>query len=237
MSGRAGSPIVVRRSPDGAAFAKTAHHRDAIEALSEERDRLVWLGRTGLPVPRMSDWVEGNVLDWMDGALATLVTSALPGVPASKVSTAALFAAPEAVRHAYAMMHELDADTCPFDGGLGVALPQVRARVDAGEVSSDAMAALIEPERLDRVSAAEPDDMVVGHGRALPENVIVDRDTGHLLGIIGVRRLGVADRHRDIATATAPERASVPLGEDPWTRSADPERIAFYRQLGSALET
>ena len=40
---------VVRRSPDGAAYAKSATDSVSLAELVAERDRIEWLSRTGLP--------------------------------------------------------------------------------------------------------------------------------------------------------------------------------------------
>ena len=54
------SAAEVRRSPDGSSYAKSASDPVAVAELRDERDHVAWLADTGLPGPRVLDWVEAG---------------------------------------------------------------------------------------------------------------------------------------------------------------------------------
>ncbi len=119
----------VRHSPDGTAYAKTAHADHAAFELLDERDRLGWLTTVDLPAPR--------VLDWLDGERPTLVTSAVPGVPVCDLPPDATFSGVEALRDAIGRLRALDPDGCPFDRRLATTIAAARSHVEAGLVDED----------------------------------------------------------------------------------------------------
>ena len=135
---------------------------------------------------------------------------------------------------------------CPFDRGLAVTVPAAR------RVARDGLVDLadLDPERRDwtverllaRLEATRPDaeDLVVCHGDLCLPNVLLDPETLTVTGIIDTGRLGVADRHADLALVT---RSLTSRGLNPQYGAvhadrflaryghADPARIAFYRLL------
>lgn len=225
---RGSSGAVVRRSPGAMAYAKSGPH------VAQERDRLAWLAQTDVVVPR--------VLDWIEGPTPTLVTAALPGVPATGVPLALRPVAAEAVREAVGRLHALPVAACPFDRRLRVTVALARQRATTGLVELDDLdperaGATVESlladlaARLPRAEAAQPAGLVVCHGDATADNVLVSPDTGRLVGVVDVGALGVADRHLDLALISRTGPVAVALAERPWTADADPALLEFYRLL------
>ncbi len=238
------SGAVVRRSPDGRTYVKcgTGEARDELAA---EHDRLAWLATTGLPVADVVDWAD-------DGETATLTTSALPGVPLSELPAAAGDDAAQALGSFLARLHGLDRETCAFERWLAVTVPLARVRahhrlVDEAAFDEDRRGRDAEDlhqvllAKRPRAERLEVGDLVVCHGDACLPNFLVDPDTLEITGMVDVGRLGVADRHLDLALAarslsdqslnptfglTAAESmlAAYGLPADPW-------RLDFYRLL------
>ena len=235
---------VVRRSPDGRAHAKTGRG-DVRAELADERDRLAWLAETGLPAPRVLDWSD-------DGETATLTTSTLAGVPLSDLPAGSAADAATALGRFLARLHATDPQTCPFERWLAVTVPLARVRTDEGDVDEDDFDAEREGrsatdvhqdviEGRPRAERLETGDLVVCHGDACLPNFLADPDTLEITGMIDVGRLGVADRHLDLALAT---RSASDLSLNPaygptaadgllaaYGRPADPWRLEFYRLL------
>lgn len=236
---------VVRRSPDGTRYAKTAATPTTRRELADERDRLLWLATTPVPAAEVLDWTD-------DGATASLTTSSVPGVPASDLGRDHAEAATASLVGLLVTLHALPIRDCPFDRRLGVTLPAAAAAVAAGEVDESDL----DEERLGRTAAdlleeltasawrardEEFLDLAVCHGDACLPNVLVDPGTLEVTGLVDVGRLGVADRHLDLAllarSMAAPELnpgygvvladrmlAAYPTDVDPW-------RLEFYRLL------
>lgn len=236
----------VRCSADAQTYAKTARTPLAARELADERVRLDWLLERGVPAAR--------VLDWIDGVRPTLVTSTVPGVAMSAITDPATArSAAAGLTDALALLHGLDPDTCPFDRRLAVTVPAARSNVAAGPVDADdvddgragrrAVRLLDELDSLvDEMVRREATDLVVCHGDACLPNVIVDAETGALRGFVDVGRLGVADRHWDLALAARSmgdarnpgygDGAVRTMLDDPrWADRVDSERLDFYRLL------
>jgi kanamycin kinase/streptomycin 3"-kinase/aminoglycoside 3'-phosphotransferase-2 len=241
-TGRTGA--VVRRSRDGRAYAKTGTG-PVREELDGERERLLWLATTGLPAPEVLDWDD-------DGETATLMTAALPGVPLSELPASSAGAGAKALGGFLRQLHAVARDDCPFERWLAVTIPLARVNADHGAVDEDdfdneragrTAAALLEEllELRPRAEELEVGDLVVCHGDACLPNVLVDPDTFEVTGIVDVGRLGVADRHLDLALAVrsvsdtslnpayGPTAAEAVLAA--YGLPADPWRLDFYRLL------
>jgi kanamycin kinase/streptomycin 3"-kinase/aminoglycoside 3'-phosphotransferase-2 len=235
---------VVRRSPDGRAYAKSGTSRVRDE-LADERDRLEWLAETGLPAPRVLDWAD-------DGETATLTTTALPGVPLSDLPASSTEAAAASLGAFLARLHTLETQSCPFERWLAVTVPLARVHTDEGHVDEDDFDAersghsaddlredLI--EQRPQAERLETADLVVCHGDACLPNFLADPETLEITGMVDVGRLGVADRHLDLALAVrsissaelnpayGPAAAKTMLAA--YGRAADPWRLDFYRLL------
>ncbi|MFI6388000.1 phosphotransferase [Nonomuraea sp. NPDC050540] len=169
---RAGS-YFVRRGPEAVA----------------EHARLVWL-RERAGVAEVAAF-EGDVLVTGDTGVETLAAAEGtddPGVGA-------------AMGRALRALHAVPVTDCPFDGRLDVLLAQawrnvVEGRVDAGDFDDDNLGRT--PTQVyERLLAERPEgeDLVVAHGDFTPSNVMANGV------LIDLARLGVADRHRDLAIA------------------------------------
>ncbi|MCP2241646.1 aminoglycoside 3'-phosphotransferase [Lentzea aerocolonigenes] len=188
---------------------------------SAERDRLLWLGKH-FEVPEIRAFADGWLV--LADVGAPSLASAEP-VVAGSVMGAVLRA-----------LHSLPVASCPYDARIPVVLETARRNVEAGLVDPDDFdddnRGVTAEELLERLVATAPDeqDLVVAHGDFCPPNVLLRPDGSTVL--IDVSRLGVSDRHRDLAlvhreldeeAATAFERA---YGLVP-----RPDRLEWYRLL------
>lgn len=231
---------MVRRSPDGRCYAKTASEPAALAELADERDRLVWLSSMSVGAPRVLDWDER-------GGSATMVTSALDGIPASAVSAAEARTAVQGVVAFLGSLHAIAVRECPFDRRLDVTTALAAANVAAGLVDEDDFDEERRGDTADqlldrlladrgRAEALEQSARAVCHGDFCLPNVLLDPDTLTVTGILDVGRLGIADRHLDVALLTrSMSDADLNPGYGPelseWVReqtNADPWRIEYY---------
>jgi len=235
---------VYRRS-DGVAYAKLAKG-DGVIRLNEERCRTEWLATTGIPCPVVLDWT-------MSDNAACLVTSALPGVPASDLSASKLNQAWPSLTRQIKALHDLPIADCPFERGLTTMFGRAEDVVARGAVNPDFLAPndrTIPPatllanlrEAMPRRLAQERDDRVVCHGDACLPNLLVAPDTLRCTGLIDLGRLGTADRYVDLSLLLANARetwnsvqeaqaASACLFDIHAIRQPDPERLDFYLRL------
>jgi streptomycin 3"-kinase len=235
---------VYRRS-DGVAYAKLSEGSGAV-LLDGERRRTQWLAAAGLGSPAVLDWTISD-----NGAC--LVTSALPGTPASELSTSKLNAAWSSIARQVKALHDIPVGDCPFERGLSMMFDRAADVVARGAVNPDFLdpdhqnvppATLLAnlqtelPERL----AQESYDLVVCHGDACLPNFMVDPDTLRCTGLIDLGRLGAADRYVDLALLLGNARESWTCAEDAQAAHArlfdihaipqpDQERLDFYLRL------
>ncbi|WP_190189178.1 APH(3'') family aminoglycoside O-phosphotransferase [Streptomyces minutiscleroticus] len=223
------SGAAVFRSADGTRYAKCVAAADAA-GLEAERDRAAWLDEQGVPGPRVLDWHSGD-------AGACLVTGAVRGVPADRVSAADLRAAWEGIADAVRRLHEVPVSRCPFrrdlDGMLALArdvvardavnpefLPVEQRHAPAAEL----LARLV-PQAARR-REQEAADTVVCHGDLCLPNIVLDPRTLDVAGFVDLGRLGLADRHADLALLLANARET--WADDARARAADAEFAARY---------
>src|SRR5262249_39649935 len=152
-------------------------------------------------------------LDWDDdGETATLTTAAVPGVPLSELPVSAAPDAAASLGSFLQRLHATDRASCPFERWLAVTVPLARVPVEHGLVDEDD----VDPERAGRSAEAllaellegrphaeelELGDLVICHGDACLPNFLADPESLEITGMIDVGRLGVADRHLDLALA------------------------------------
>ncbi|MET8796767.1 APH(3'') family aminoglycoside O-phosphotransferase [Nocardia sp. NPDC004568] len=203
------SGATVFRDADATRYAKCVPAAGAA-ALKAEHDRVAWLADQGVPGPRLLDWHSGET-----GAL--LVTSAVPGVSADRLSAAELRAAWEHIAGAVRGLHGLPAQRCPFDRGLDTMVAVARDVVGRNAVnpeflpveqqhtSPEELLARLEPE-IARMRSRESVDTVVCHGDLCLPNIVVDPETLEVSGFIDLGRLGSADRYADLALLLANAR-------------------------------
>lgn len=202
--------------------------------LAGEVARLRWLASQGLACPEV-------IAHEVDGEREWLLMSALSGTdfvsddrlpPVERIRMLA-----EALRQ----LHGIDIAACPFDHRLETRIAAAKARLLAGCVDESDF----DEERLGRsaqdlfreLEERRPmaEDLVVTHGDACLPNFVVNGDS--LVGYIDCGRLGVADRHQDIALACGSIGRN--FGEDLvadflkayGSFKMHPEKMAYYRLL------
>jgi kanamycin kinase/aminoglycoside 3'-phosphotransferase-2 len=208
----------------------------AADELAGEVERSRWLRAQGLPAPEVLDTGGDATWRWM-------LTAAVPGRTLADPWPA--HRRPElvvAVTDALVQLHTLDPAACPFRRDVAVTVPAAAAAVSAGEVDLDDL----DDERAGRDAAdllAEligtlppSEDLVVCHGDLSAPNVLVDPDDLTLTGLVDLGRLGVADRHQDLALLTRSLGGDdVDLLLSTYARRtgvpADRDRLAWYRLL------
>ncbi|MBA0047107.1 APH(3'') family aminoglycoside O-phosphotransferase [Mycobacteroides sp. LB1] len=242
------SGAVVYRSPDGARYAKTGSVNllaDLETDLQAERDRIEWLSAQHIPSPTVLDWSTGP-----NGPV--LVTSAVQGISADQLDADDLDKAWPAIADAVRRLHALPTSGCPFTRTLGAMMAMARAVVAREAVNPDFLPdadrsvpardllARVEstlPERLGQ----EQSDVVVCHGDLCLPNIVIAPKDFSVAGFIDLGRLGLADRHADLALLFANSRETWPEDtraanaharfEQVYGTRADPERLGFYLQL------
>ncbi len=201
--------------------------------LPDEAARLRWLAAAGTACPRVLAETRAAGQDW-------LLTTALSGRDLASSSDLAPGEIVRIAADALRDLHRLDVAGCPFDRRLARSVAGARARLDAGlvdegdfdEERSGRGAADLFQEVLARCPAGE--DLVVAHGDACLPNLLADR--GRFTGFVDCARVGIADRHQDLALASWSICHN--LG-DRWVEpflqrygiAADPGRLGFYRLL------
>jgi streptomycin 3"-kinase len=238
------SGAAVFRSPDGTRYAKCVRSAH-LDDLAAERDRVAWLSGHGALGPRFVDWHE-------DGAGACLLTDAVPGVPADRVTAADLRRAWDRIADAVRALHELPVGACPFrrdlESMVAIArdvvardavnrefLPAEQKRAPATEL----LVAVLEqvPHRQEQEAA----DTVVCHGDPCLPNIVLDPETLDVTGFVDLGRLGLADRYADLALLLGNARETWPDGDAAAAADAafaarydlplDHDRLRFYRHL------
>lgn len=142
-------------------------------------------------------------------------------------------------------LHRIPVTACPFRRDLAVTIPAAAhavrdAAVDASDFD-DERSGRTPADLLDELLANRPsvEDLVVCHGDLCLPNVLADPESGAITGMVDLGRLGVADRHQDLALATrslgpingqyGPDAADRFLRRYP--APADPGRLDYYRLL------
>jgi len=213
-------------------FVKT-EPADAFGELPDEARRLRWLRACDIACPDV-------LKESRDGARNWLLMQALPGqdlassphLTAEQIVTIAA----DALRD----LHRLDASACPFDQRLERRIAAAEARMTAGVVDESDFdderlgwpVSKVFEELVRRRPARE--DLVVTHGDACLPNLMATAN--RFTGFIDCARLGVADRHQDLALTSWSIHYN--LGENwiaPFLRrygaQADADLLSFYRLL------
>ncbi|PWV79958.1 streptomycin 3-kinase [Prauserella marina] len=219
----------VFRAPGGTEYAKCVK-REHVAALEQERDRVAWLSRHGVPGPSVLDWTA-------DETGACLLTSAVAGVPADKADDGELRRAWPSIAEATRALHELPAGDCPFGRELSAMLALADDVVGRGAVDPD----FLQPDQRDvaperqlaslraqeaKRAAQEAADIVVCHGDLCLPNIMLDPETMRFTGFVDLGRLGRADRHADLALVLANARETWP--DEERARHADEQFAKYY---------
>lgn len=201
--------------------------------LPAEAARLRWLGTNGIACPRVLGEVCDNERNW-------LLMTAIPGQDLASSSDLEPAQIVEIVADALRALHRLDVASCPFDRRLDRTIAEAGARTKAGIVDE----ADFDEARLGRAvqdvfgdllqRRPDAEDLVVVHGDASLPNLLAD--ARQFTGFIDCSRLGIADRHVDLAIASWSVQYN--LGEawvEPFLRhygaTTDPERMDYYLLL------
>lgn len=201
--------------------------------LPEETARLRWLAGQDVACPQVLSELEEMQRRWvLMSAVAGRDLASSPDLAPERIVTI--------VAEALRSLHALDMNACPFDHRLDRRVALARSRMEAGLVDETDF----DEERLGRSAAdlfedllarcPEGEDLVVTHGDACLPNLLAH--DGRFTGFVDCGRLGVADRHQDLALASWSIRHN--LGAD-WVEpflqryggKVDPDRLAFYRLL------
>ncbi|HJT43418.1 MAG TPA: APH(3') family aminoglycoside O-phosphotransferase [Rhizomicrobium sp.] len=213
-------------------FAKT----ESIERFAElpcECARTRWLDSMQIGCPKILKEAKHADRYWA-------LMSAVPGrdlaVSPELAPERIITVAAEALRS----LHEVAVASCPFDHRLEHRIVHARARMEAGLVNE----ADFDDVRQGRPAAAlfeelvqgrpKDEDLVVAHGDASLANIITTE--GGFSGFVDCARLGVADRHQDLALAA--NDIAERFGEF-WARNflrcygapLDQKRLDFYLLL------
>ena len=166
--------------------------------LAGEVSRLRWLASKGLACPEV-------IAHETDGGREWLLMSALPGTDLVSNDRLPPIERVRILAAALRRLHDLDIATCPFDHRLENRIADAKARLLAGCVDEDDF----DDARLGRSAQdlfreleerrPKTEDLVVTHGDACLPNFVAHE--GSISGYIDCGRLGVADRHQDIALA------------------------------------
>lgn len=204
--------------------------------LPAEIARLRWLHGAGIDCPQVLNETQSDGRQW-------LLMSAVPGDTLSALAQCGELEPGRLVRLvavALRRLHDLDPAACPFDHRLERRLDTVRQRVEAGLVDEadfdddhrGRSATELYRLLLDRRPAVE--DLVVAHGDACLPNLLAEGR--RFSGFIDCGRLGVADRHQDLALAARDIEAELGAA---WAEAflveyggdIDGERLAYFRLL------
>ncbi len=188
---------------------------------ADEHERLRWLG-SRFEVPEIISFQDG----WL--TLADVGAPSLSSVDPVLVGTVMGTVLRE--------LHALPVAECPFNARIAVQLEKARRNVEAGLVDPDDFddehLGATPTELFERlVSLAPPsEDLVVAHGDFCPPNVLLRPDGSAVL--IDVGRLGVADRHHDIALAHRElDEEAVAAFDRACGLTPDESKLYWYRLL------
>ncbi len=201
--------------------------------LPDEAARLRWMAAHRIACANVLKQTREGERDW-------LLTGMVPGRDLASSHDLPPGRTVEIAADALRNLHLLDVTACPFDHTLDRRIGHARARVEAGIVDEadfdEKRQGCTAADLFDELLLRRPDeeDLVITHGDACLPNLLADGD--RFTGFVDCARLGVADRHQDLALAIRSIHYN--LGE-PWVgpflqrygAKADPKRLEFYQLL------
>ncbi len=205
-----------------------------VDHLRREVERTKWLAVMGIRVP--------EVVEQFDGTdVFAMTMTALGDRSAECTSRNDWQLDVRAMARAFAALHALPTNACPFDETLNVRLARARELVRRGAIDAtqfDARNMGLSPEAMfERLEASVPasEYLVVVHGDATLSNLIVGHDGS--IGFIDCGNCGKADSYVDLALLVGEladrfgdEARNLFLdayGGSPW----DERKSAFFRDL------
>lgn len=201
--------------------------------LADEAARLRWLAGQGIACPDVIALESHAGHDWLlMSAVAGEDLASAPIDPADVI---------EIMASALRDLHAVDIGSCPFDHRLFSRIAAARSRMEAGDVDEsdfdDERQGWTAARAYAELEALKPttEDLVVTHGDACLPNVLAAR--GRFSGFIDCGRLGVADRHQDLALACSSIRYNIgetwiePFLERYGPPQAEPAKLSWYRLL------
>jgi aminoglycoside phosphotransferase len=243
--------------PPGAAVLAIGHGESGDLVLGIDADPPLVAKVVGPGETRLAEFErEAAALVWLDGRFGAprlvwrgeaqgrpaLVMTAIPGVALHAVPPEDAERAAAAAIERLAELHAAPIADCPFDERLAVKLANAARRIAAGAFEPDR----VEPHNagkapealLAELRLAQPagEDLVVTHGDACWPNFVLRPDGG--VGIVDLGRMGVADRHQDLALFVRSGERNAP-GLDlptllrrhyPLAR-LDATKLEYYREL------
>jgi aminoglycoside 3'-phosphotransferase-2 len=223
-----------------ACYLKIAAH-EAAESMRREIARTRWLGARGVTVPQLL-----RTLQTAD--FVAMLTAELPGVLPGMLSDGApsgharpIHATVEIIARAFAALHALPMDDCPFDESVEVRLARARRAIARGEIDpahfAERNSGRTAQQILAWLVAHRPTDTdpVVVHGDATFDNMRID-DDGRL-GLLDCGHAGRGDRYVDLERITAEidEHFGAQWIEPFWRSYGlkiwDQERADFFAEL------
>jgi kanamycin kinase/aminoglycoside 3'-phosphotransferase-2 len=230
-----GTPLIAKIVADDGSLAAD----QLVAELAAEAERAEWLRGKGFPAPAVIELRR-------EGPSAQLIMTALPGRTLAEPWPSAMRERLVSGVAAFTRdLHRLPVADCPFRRDLTVTVPEAIAAAESGLVDADDFdderSGLAVREVLQELLCTRPatEDLVVCHGDLCLPNVLADSDSGEITGVVDLGRLGVADRHQDLALATrslgptnnqyGPSAARWFL--DAYGGDVDPARLEFYRLL------
>lgn len=213
-------------------FVKT-EQADTFGELPAEAARLRWLRANEIACPEVLDESHDGEHNW-------LLMTAIPGRDLASSPHLEPRQIVEIAADALRILHRLDVTACPFDRRLDHCLAEAQARTKAGVVDEtdfdEARLGRTAQDVFDELLLRRPDseNLVVVHGDASLPNLLAD--AGGFTGFIDCARMGVADRHVDLAIASWSVQYN--LGEawvEPFLHRygtmTDPARMDYYLLL------
>ncbi len=210
-------PLPLRRVLPAARWEAVTHGKSGAQVWSSRRFVLKVEARQGLARPLHAELLR---LRWLAGRLPVpevmgyevtpddeyLAVTRLPGVPLDHPDALVHpLRVTELLARALRELHALPVRDCPFNASLAITLRQATERLEAGQIDESDFdderqgwtAVQVMTELLRTRPAHE--DLVVTHGDPYLSNLLLGGE--YLSGFIDVGRLGLADRHADLALA------------------------------------
>jgi aminoglycoside phosphotransferase len=201
--------------------------------LQQEMARTEWLSSHHMRVPAF-------LMKACTDEITAVLMTAVPGQHLTP-GVAGLPAMVRAIGRGLARLHALPAAECPFDEMPRTRLARAREAIDRNQVDAshfDGRNAGVTPDVLYRRLAGAvpaPEDVVVVHGDATLENMLIGPDGE--LGFIDCANAGCSDRYLDLAVVEMDLRAGFGRDAAEGFRTAygirdwDDRKAAFFKDL------